>query len=318
MARPIVIGDLSIMKRDSRLLGLDVGVEPIDGVERAEFKPGQVEVLSVSDVGLTGLEYGRVDPRAGEAAVKSVFKAIDLALAEKLDAIVTAPLNKEAMQLAGFKYPGHTEILAEKTGAEDFSLMLVADKLRVIHVTTHVSMRQALSLIEKSRVIKYIRLAQRQMAMLGIANPKMRWPASIAMPASTACSAKRISGKSSRPSRQPGTKGIDASGPWPPDTVFYRAGRGGFDIVVAMYHDQGHIAVKMLGLDAGVNMTAGLPIIRTSVDHGTAFDIAGRGVADDGSMMAAIRWPSTWSYGKIAGHATEAIVPKLAAPALAS
>ncbi len=142
MARPIVIGDLSIMKRDSRLLGLDVGVEPIDGVERAKFRSGQVEVLSASDVDLTGLEYGRVDPRAGEAAVNSVFKAIDLALAEKLDAIVTAPLNKEAMQLAGFKYPGHTELLAEKTGPEDFSLMLVPNKLRVIPVTTPTPMRR--------------------------------------------------------------------------------------------------------------------------------------------------------------------------------
>ncbi len=289
MARPIVIGDLSIMKRDSRLLGLDVGVEPIDGVERAEFKPGQVEVLSVSDVDLTGLEYGRVDPRAGEAAVNSVFKAIDLALAEKLDAIVTAPLNKEAMQLAGFKYPGHTEILAEKTGAEDFSLMLVANKLRVIHVTTHISMRQALVLIEKDRVLRYIRLAQRTMAMLGIANPR------IAV-AGLNCHAGEhgLFGEEDISEIEPAVRaardeGIDASGPWPPDTVFYRAGRGEFDIVVAMYHDQGHIAVKMLGLDAGVNMTAGLPIIRTSVDHGTAFDIAGRGVADDGSMMAAIQ-----------------------------
>ncbi len=289
MARPIVIGDLSIMKRDSRLLGLDVGVEPIDGVERAEFKPGQVEVLSASDVDLTGLEYGRVDPRAGEAAVNSVFKAIDLALAEKLDAIVTAPLNKEAMQLAGFKYPGHTEILAEKTGAEDFSLMLVANKLRVIHVTTHISMRQALALIEKDRVLRYIRLAQRTMAMLGAASPK------VAV-AGLNCHAGEhgLFGEEDIREIEPAVRaardeGIDASGPWPPDTVFYRAGRGEFDIVVAMYHDQGHIAVKMLGLDAGVNMTAGLPIIRTSVDHGTAFDIAGRGVADDGSMMAAIQ-----------------------------
>ena len=289
LSRPVVIGDPSVMKRDALLLGLDVEVESIGSIERAQFKSGRVEVLSPNEFRLAALEYGRVDPRAGRAAVESVFAAIELALAGKLDAIVTAPLNKEAMQLAGFKYPGHTEILAEKTGAEDYSLMLVGDKLRVIHVTTHVSMRQALALIEKSRVIKYIRLAKRTMAMLGVASPR------IAV-AGLNCHAGEhgLFGDEDARDIEPAVKaaqdeGIDASGPWPPDTVFYRAGRGEFDIVVAMYHDQGHIAVKMLGLDAGVNMTAGLPIIRTSVDHGTAFDIAGRGVADDGSMVAAIR-----------------------------
>ncbi len=288
-SRPFVIGDPSVIKRDARLLGLSFEVQPIDSVERAQFKSGLVEVLSAGDVDLTGLEYGRVHPRAGRAAVESVFAAIDLAVAKKLDAIVTAPLNKEAMQSAGFSYPGHTEILAEKTGSEDYSLMLVADRLKVIHVTTHVSMRQALSLIEKSRVIKYISLAQRTMAMLGTSEPR------IAV-AGLNCHAGEhgLFGDEDAREIEPAVRtaqaeGIDASGPWPPDTVFYRANSGEFDIVVAMYHDQGHIAVKMLGLDAGVNMTAGLPIIRTSVDHGTAFDIAGRGIADEGSMVAAIQ-----------------------------
>ena len=289
LSRPIVIGDSSVIARDARLLGLSIEVEPLDNVERAKFKSGQVEVLSSNDVELAALEYGRVDPRAGRAAVESVFAAIELALRGKLDAIVTAPLNKEAMQLAGFKYPGHTEILAEKTGAEDYSLMLVADKLRVIHVTTHVSMRQALALIDKCRVLRYIRLAQRTMATLGTASP-------VIAVAGLNCHAGEhgLFGDEDARDIEPAVRaaqdeGIEASGPWPPDTVFYRASRGEFDIVVAMYHDQGHIAVKMLGLDAGVNMTAGLPIIRTSVDHGTAFDIAGRGIADDGSMVAAIR-----------------------------
>lgn len=289
LARPIVIGDPSVMNRDARLLGLDVSIEPTESVEHATFKPGRVEVVPLDDTDLSGLEYGRVHPRAGRVAVESVFSAIELAVAGELDAIVTAPLNKEAMQSAGFKYPGHTEILAEKTGTEDFSLMLVADNLRVVHVTAHVSMRQALSLIEESRVLRYIRLAHRTMAMLGNASPK------IAV-AGLNCHAGEhgLFGEEDAREIEPAVRkaqdeGIHTSGPWPPDTVFYRANRGEFDIVVAMYHDQGHIAVKMLGLEAGVNMTAGLPIIRTSVDHGTAFDIAGRGVADEGSMVAAIR-----------------------------
>ncbi len=301
LCRPVVIGDLGVMERDNQLLRQGLFVNRTDSVERAKFKFGEVEVVQATTVDLAGLQYGKVDARAGRAAVEAVFKAIELAQAGQIDAIATAPLNKEAMQKAGYKYPGHTEILAEKTGAKDYSLMLVAGQLRVIHVTTHVAMRWALGLIEKDRVLRYVRLADRTMKSLGIARPR------IAI-AGLNCHAGEhgLFGDEEIEQIEPAVKiaqneGINASGPWPPDTIFYRASKGEFDVVVAMYHDQGHIAVKMLGFEAGVNVTAGLPIIRTSVDHGTAFDIAGRGIADAGSMVAAIRLAVEMAEQKLAG-----------------
>jgi len=217
-----------------------------------------------------------------------VFRGCDLALAREVDGIVTAPLNKEAMNLAGFHYAGHTELLAERCNAERISMLLTAANLRVVHVSTHVSLEEAIRRVTRARVEQVIDLAYESCRALGIAEPRIAvaglnphasegglfgdQEAREIMPAVLAARAR----------------GLNVSDPQPPDTVFLRAVKGHYDIVVAMYHDQGHIPMKLLAFDSGVNVSIGLPIIRTSVDHGTAFDIAGKGIANEESLLAAI------------------------------
>ena len=207
-----------------------------------------------------------------------------------LDAIATAPLNKEALALGGCSLPGHTEILSSLSGTREYAMMLVSKNLRVIHVSTHVSLRRACDLVKKERVMRIIRLADTAVRSFGIAAPR------IAVAGLNPHSGEGgLFGTEEIEEIIPAIAeargaGIDAMGPVSPDTVFYRAAvKRDFDIVVVMYHDQGHIPVKLLGFSDGVNVTVGLPFIRTSVDHGTAFDVAGKGIADSRSMTAAIR-----------------------------
>jgi 4-hydroxythreonine-4-phosphate dehydrogenase len=287
--RPLVIGDAGTFRRAIAALGLSLGINEVREPSNGRYVHGTIDLLQATTDDLQDIVLGKVQPAAGKAAAECVIKATELALAGKIDAIATAPLNKDALNQAGFHYPGHTEMLASLTKTHDYSLALIAGRLRVIHVTTHVSMRQALDLLDRSRVLRIIRLADRFCRHLGIDRPR------VAV-AGFNCHAGEngLFGTEEidhiRPAiDQAREQGIDASGPWPGDTIFYRASRGEFDVVVAMYHDQGHIPVKMLGFEAGVNTTAGLPIIRTSVDHGTAFDIAGQGRANHGSMVEAVR-----------------------------
>ncbi len=287
--RPLAIGNVGTFRRAIAAFGLRLDIhevrEPSDGC----YVHGTLDLLQATTDDLQSIVTGRVQAAAGKAAAECVIKAAELAMAGKVDAIATAPLNKDALNQAGFHYPGHTEMLASLTGAREYSLALIAGKLRVIHVTTHVSMRQALDLVDRSRVLRIIRLADRFCQSLGVDRPR------VAV-AGFNCHAGEngLFGTEEIDHIKPAIdeareEGIDASGPWPGDTIFYRASRGEFDVVVAMYHDQGHIPVKMLGFEAGVNTTAGLPIIRTSVDHGTAFDIAGQGRASHSSMVEAVR-----------------------------
>lgn len=287
--RPLAIGDVGTFRRAVAALGLSLAVNQIDEPSKGRYAHGTLDLFQATTDDLQGIVMGKVQPEAGKAAAECVIKATELAMAGKIDAIATAPLNKDALNQAGFHYPGHTEMLASLTGTRDYSLTLIAGRLRVIHVTTHVSMRQALDLVDRQRVLRIIRLADRFCRYLGIAEPR------VAV-AGFNCHAGEngLFGTEEIDHVKPAIdeareEGIDASGPWPGDTIFYRASRGEFDVVVAMYHDQGHIPVKMLGFEAGVNTTAGLPIIRTSVDHGTAFDIAGQGRASHGSMVEAVR-----------------------------
>ncbi len=287
--RPLAIGDAAVFRRTTAALGIDARVSVTSEPANGTYSHGTLDVFQATSENLESIVPGEVQPAAGKAAAECVIKATELALAGKIDAIATAPLNKDALNQAGYHYPGHTEMLADLTGTTDFSLTLIADQLRVIHVTTHVSMRKALDLIDRGRVLRIVRLADRFCRYLGIAAPR------VAV-AGFNCHAGEngLFGSEEidhiRPAvEEARAEGIDATGPWPGDTIFYRASKGEFDIVVAMYHDQGHIPVKMLGFEAGVNTTAGLPIIRTSVDHGTAFDIAGTGKASHGSMVEAVR-----------------------------
>ncbi|HVB97521.1 MAG TPA: 4-hydroxythreonine-4-phosphate dehydrogenase PdxA [Chloroflexota bacterium] len=287
--RPLAIGDLATFQKAIAQLGFSLTARTLDKPAEGQYRHGQVDVLQATTDDLNAIAQGKVQPAAGKAAAECVIKATELAMAGEIDAIATAPLNKDALNQAGYHYPGHTEMLADLTGTKDFSLTLIAGRLRVIHVTTHVSMRKALDLVDQARVLKIIRLADRFCRYLGIAAPR------IAV-AGFNCHAGEngLFGNEEIEQIRPAIEeahrdGIDASGPWPGDTIFYRASKGEFDMVVAMYHDQGHIPVKMLGFEAGVNTTAGLPIIRTSVDHGTAFDIAGQAKANAGSMLEAVK-----------------------------
>jgi 4-hydroxythreonine-4-phosphate dehydrogenase len=218
-----------------------------------------------------------------------VQAAIDLALAGEVRAIVTAPINKEALKAAGVRYPGHTEILADRCGVSDFAMMLANDELRVVLVSIHVSLRDAIAAVTPEAELRAIRLAHQAGLGFGLAKPRvavaglnphagengMFGGEDLAIIAPAVARAR--------------AEGIDASGPWPGDTVFMRARKGEFDVVVAQYHDQGLIPVKYLGVDNGVNATLGLPFVRTSVDHGTAFDIAGKGLADPASLAYALK-----------------------------
>lgn len=258
-------------------------------LESVGAQPGTVDCI---DLGLIppDLPWGKLSAVAGDAAFRYIRTATELAMAGKVGAICTAPINKEALHAAGHIYPGHTELLAELTGTPEVSMMLTAPNLRVIHVTAHIGLLDAIERIEHGLVGRTIARGHEILVKAGIPRRKIGVcginphagenglfgrgeEESKIVPAVEACRAK----------------GWDVEGPLPADTLFYRAGRGDFDMVVAMYHDQGHGPVKVLGLEAGVNITVGLPVIRTSVDHGTAFDIAGTGKADERSLLEALR-----------------------------
>jgi 4-hydroxythreonine-4-phosphate dehydrogenase len=274
---PVVIGDSAPLKKAAEVLG--IGFE----TSRCEF----IDCGLIKDWNI-----GKVDARCGEAAYAYVETAVKLALSGKAAAIVTAPLNKEALNLAGRHFSGHTEILASLTGAKNYAMMLIGGGLSVIHATTHVSMEDAALKITKERVYDVIKLGEFGQKLLGKNNPK------IAVAGfNPHCSENGIFGTQEARAIIPAiekaaAEKIDVAGPIPGDTVFVRAISGEFDLVVAMYHDQGHIPVKLLGFKSGsfsgVNVTVGTPVIRTSVDHGTAFDAAYKGTASEQSMIDAI------------------------------
>lgn len=291
VARPVVIGDAAVLEDASKVAKAQVEIRPVDEPSSAKFEHGTVNVVDLKNIVLRELKMGKVQAMAGKASVEYVKKAVEMALKGEIDAIVTAPLNKEAMNLAGYDYAGHTEILADLTNTEDYAMMLVAGKLRVVHVTTHVSMRQACSLIKKDRVLITIKLTNEAVKGLGLPNPKIA-VAGLNPHAGEAGMFGDEETKEISPAIEDAKRmGINVVGPMPPDTVFLRASKGEYDAVVAMYHDQGHIPVKMLGFESGVNVTIGLPIIRTSVDHGTAYRRAGLrlGTGDPTSLEEAIK-----------------------------
>jgi 4-hydroxythreonine-4-phosphate dehydrogenase len=285
--RAIVVGDAKILERAVRLLDLPLRANVIAEPEEASFEPGTIDVIP--ETGLPeDLPFGELDARAGDAAFRYVERATDLASAGRVAAIATAPLNKEAMHLAGHKYPGHTEILAELTGTKDYAMMLVTDELKVIHVSTHVSLREAIERARSERELAVIRLANDALRKLGVESPRV-----AVAGLNPHAGENGLFGTEDAEQIAPAVAaavedGIDASGPHPPDTVMMRARMGAFDIVVVQYHDQGHIPIKLMGFDTGVNVTVGLPFFRTSVDHGTAFDIAGTGKAEPASLRAAL------------------------------
>ncbi|RVT57434.1 4-hydroxythreonine-4-phosphate dehydrogenase PdxA [Niallia taxi] len=290
LCKPVVIGDSSILERAINILGYSFKVNIVKAVQEAKFKHGVIDIVDLN-LFESNLEFGKVSAQSGAAAFKFLEKAVQLAKDKEIAAICTAPLNKEAMHLGGYKYPGHTEILADLTDTKDYSMMLSSPKLKVIHLTTHVGLRKAIDLIDPERTYKVIQLAYETLRNAGMLNPRI-----------AVCGINPHAGENGlfgmgeeEEKLQPAiekaaAEGVNVTGPYPADTLFFRAVRGDFDIVVACYHDQGHVPIKVLGLEEGVNITVGLNggIIRTSVDHGTAFDIAGKGIADERSMLAAL------------------------------
>jgi 4-hydroxythreonine-4-phosphate dehydrogenase len=289
-SRIMVIGDYNIMQAAHTMLKIrSFKLNMVHYAHECTFTDEILNILDLHLVNMNDIHPGKVHPASGHAAFEYIRKAVELAKNENIDTIVTAPLNKEALHRAGHKYPGHTEILASLTDTEDYAMLLHDKKLTVIHVSTHISLLEAISSLRRERIEKVIELANEAMKKLCGDKPR------IAVAGINPHAGEHgLFGNEEIREIIPAianmkVKGINVEGPFPPDTVFLQALNGKHDIVVAMYHDQGHIPLKLIGFNSGVNVTVGLPFIRTSVDHGTAFDIAWQGIASADSMVEAIK-----------------------------
>jgi 4-hydroxythreonine-4-phosphate dehydrogenase len=298
-SRPVVVGDASVMREALHLVRSPLRLHPVARLADCGWGDGALECLDLANVDMATLPRGEVSGAAGRAAYAYILRAVELAASHAIDGIVTAPINKEALAAAGVAHTGHTEILAELSHTRDYAMLLMGRDLRVIHVTTHVSLRRVPDLVTRERVLRTIRLAQQ--AMEGLGQPRARIAVCGLNPHA---GEEGLFGDEERIAIVPAIEaaradGLDVHGPLPADTLFSRARGGEFDIVVAMYHDQGHVPVKTVGFTydegshrwtglSGVNVTVGLPFLRVSVDHGTAFDRAWKGTANAESMVEAI------------------------------
>jgi 4-hydroxythreonine-4-phosphate dehydrogenase len=298
-ARTLVIGSAAVMNEALGLVGSPLVLHGVRDVGDCRWAAGTLECLDLDNVDAATLPRGEVSAAAGRAAYEYIERAVTLAGRRSIAAIVTAPINKEALAAAGMPHTGHTEILATLSGTRNFAMLLMGRELKVIHVTTHVALRRVPDLVTRERVLDTIRLAQR--TMVGLGQPRPRIAVAGLNPHA---GEDGLFGDEEQTAIIPAleaarAEGLNVSGPWPADTLFSRARGGEFDIVVAMYHDQGHIPVKTLGFEydetrrawtglSGVNVTVGLPFLRVSVDHGTAFDRAWKGIANHESMTEAI------------------------------
>jgi 4-hydroxythreonine-4-phosphate dehydrogenase len=291
--RPLVVGDAQTLVRAVRLLSLALSPRAVGDAAEARYDPGAPDVLDLGAVDLTvwhaADQLGRVSATAGQAAVAYVEQATKLALSGQVDAIATGPINKAAIQAAGSPHVGHTEMLAELTGAELVTTMLATPGLRVVHVTRHLPLRDVAAYITREQVLQTIRLTDAGLREMGISQPRVAVAALNPHGGDGGLLGREEIEELGPAVEVAQGEGIAVDGPIPADSVFFRAIRGEFDVVVAMYHDQGHIPIKTHGFERSVTVTLGLPIVRTSVDHGTAFDIAWQGVADEESMVEAVQ-----------------------------
>lgn len=299
ISKPLLIGDAKVIQQIIEKLQLPAKVNAVNKVSDAKFELGAIDVIDLNITDVNKLEFGKIDGMCGEASFQAVKKAIELAMLKEVDATVTGPINKKSINDAGHHFAGHTEIYAHYTGTKKYAMLLVEDNINVIHVSTHVSLRQACDLVKKERIVQVIDLIVDGLKRLGKTNLKIGVAGlnphsgdnglfgteEIEEIVPAIAAARQL--------------GYDVEGPVPPDTMFAKAATGAYGGVVAMYHDQGHIPFKLAGfkwnaekqqMDSvkGVNITLGLPIIRTSVDHGTAFEIAGKGIASPDAMILAI------------------------------
>ena len=301
--KPIVIGDAAVLEAAKKIPGMvQPVIRPVSSIGEARFAHGVIDVLDMSVIADAGqLCTGAVSAASGGAAFKYIVKCIELALAGAVDATVTNPINKEAINLAGHHFSGHTEIYAHYTGTKKYFMMLAHDDMRIVHVSTHVSLREACDRVQKKRVLEAVCMADKVCKDLGIAAPRIGVAG-----LNPHCGENGLFGREELDEILPAVmeaqaRGINVDGPIPPDSIFSKALGGWYDIVVAMYHDQGHIPIKVMGFTynkarqewesvKGVNITLGLPVIRVSVDHGTAFDQAWKGTASDASLKSAISY----------------------------
>lgn len=298
---PLVVGDGRVMEDAVKIAGANLKVVPVNDIREAAFQHGSIHVYDLKNMNLEKIPFGKVNAVCGKAAGEYIETAVQMAMQKKIAAIVTAPINKESFDLGGYgkMYRGHTEMLAALTAAEKAFMMLASGNLRVIHVTTHVAMRKAVDLIKTERVYNTILKAFEACQELGIPSPKIGVAGLNAHGGEGGIMGYEEVEEIIPAIEKAKADGLDVTGPIPGDTIFPRGKTGTFDIIVAMYHDQGHIPVKLMGFNwdgetwssvCGVNITIGLPIIRTSVDHGTAFGKAGKGLADEGSLVDAIEY----------------------------
>jgi len=297
--RPLIVGDASVFHDIRERLNIPLKVKAIASVSEAVFQQGTVEVLDLKNVNPEEIKFGEVSAMAGNASFEAVKKVIELALAGEVDATVTGPINKKSINEAGHHFAGHTEIYAHYTGTRKYAMLLVEDKMKVIHVSTHVSLRQACDLVKKERILQVTELLHNGMKQLGEANLRIGIAGLNPHAGDSGLFGTEDDEEILPAVLEARELGYEVEGPVPPDTLFAKAATGYYGGVVAMYHDQGHIPFKLAGLKwnaeknrmdsvKGVNITMGLPIIRTSVDHGTAFEIAGKGIASPDAMVLAI------------------------------
>ncbi|WOZ75412.1 D-threonate 4-phosphate dehydrogenase [Kosakonia sacchari] len=286
----VVVGCAQTLQR---ILALNITphaeLKVVEQVTDARFAPGIINVIDEPLADPAGLQPGVVQAQAGDLAYRCVKRATELAMKGEVKAIATAPLNKEALHLAGHPYPGHTELLGHLTDSKDYAMVLYTDKLKVIHITTHIALRKFLDTLNQDRVKTVIRVADTFLRRVGYDNPRIAVAGVNPHAGENGLFGDeeiKIVGPAVQAMK---AEGLNVSGPCPPDTVFMQCHEGMYDMVVAMYHDQGHIPLKLQGFYDGVNITAGLPFIRTSADHGTAFDIAWRGKAKAESMAVSIQ-----------------------------
>jgi len=301
ICRPIVVGDANAIRDALRITGLNLKINSISEVKQALFQFGTLDVYDLKDVNMAELTYGKVSAMSGHAAFEAIVKVIDLALKKEIDATVTGPINKESINLAGHHYSGHTEIYADYTHTQDYTMMLAHENLRVVHVSTHVSLKEACERVKKERVLRVIKLAWEACRKIGIAEPRIGVAGLNPHAGESGLFGREEIEEIIPAIEEARALKINVDGPVPPDSLFSKAKGGLYDIVVAMYHDQGHIPLKVVGFNwddekqrwesiSGVNITLGLPIIRSSVDHGTAFGKAGKGTASELSMVHAIEY----------------------------
>jgi len=289
ICRPLVVGEGSVMQDAIKLSGRPFKLNPVKEVDEVKGESGTLDLLDLHNIDQAEITRGQICPACGRAAMEFVTKAVELALNGEVKALVTAPINKEATKQAGFGEIGHLEYIAKLTGATEYATMLVSDTLRVVHLTTHYSLRQACNFVKKERILARLKLTHNSFQGWGISHPRLAVAALNPHAGEGGLLGSEEIEEIAPAIKEARALAIDARGPFPADSVFHRAINGEFDAVLAMYHDQGHIPVKVYGFEKSVSIALGLPLIRTSVDHGTAFDIAGKGIAHYESLVEAIR-----------------------------